>query len=299
MHGRPAVFSACVTRIRRESWTTHGNFCRARLVLTACLVHAEPHVPRQVQEEQEGEDITTQEHRWLLRAGADVRAGARSAAPSRARARRGNIACARGAMCSWLHAQSLRNADAEHAVATTACIGVHVARLPHSLCTSPRLHARAPQHRVRGACRWAPAARARRRCSTCWQVRARTLRASLTSPRACARVHLLVTLACSKYVMRGAVARLISALSIASLRAGRKTQGTIEGEVLFAGTKPTPNFLRRFTGCAAGTLQVSVPCVHAVVRAVTHCLARRMNTPVATVAIRCRARAMVQVRRAV
>ena len=30
--------------------------------------------------------------------------------------------------------------------------------------------------------------------------------------------------------------------------AGRKTQGTIEGEVLFASQKPTINFIRRFTG---------------------------------------------------
>lgn len=30
--------------------------------------------------------------------------------------------------------------------------------------------------------------------------------------------------------------------------AGRKTVGTITGKVLFAGTRPTPMFLQRFTG---------------------------------------------------
>jgi ATP-binding cassette, subfamily G (WHITE), member 2 len=30
--------------------------------------------------------------------------------------------------------------------------------------------------------------------------------------------------------------------------AGRKTQGTVEGEILFSAQKPSMNFLRRFTG---------------------------------------------------
>ena len=30
--------------------------------------------------------------------------------------------------------------------------------------------------------------------------------------------------------------------------AGRKTVGTLEGDITFAGNKPTPQFLRRFTG---------------------------------------------------
>jgi energy-coupling factor transporter ATP-binding protein EcfA2 len=51
----------------------------------------------------------------------------------------------------------------------------------------------------------------------------------------------------------------------ARVAAGRKTQGTIEGEVLFAGTKPTPNFLRRFTGCAGSMLQShSASCARSV-----------------------------------
>jgi ABC-type lipoprotein export system ATPase subunit len=30
--------------------------------------------------------------------------------------------------------------------------------------------------------------------------------------------------------------------------AGRKTVGTIEGQIAFAGVRPTPEFLRRYTG---------------------------------------------------
>ena len=36
--------------------------------------------------------------------------------------------------------------------------------------------------------------------------------------------------------------------TLLDILAGRKTTGTIEGEVLFAATKPSTNFLRRFTG---------------------------------------------------
>ena len=34
----------------------------------------------------------------------------------------------------------------------------------------------------------------------------------------------------------------------ADVLAGRKTVGTIEGAIAFAGVKPTPEFLRRYTG---------------------------------------------------
>lgn len=35
---------------------------------------------------------------------------------------------------------------------------------------------------------------------------------------------------------------------VVDLLAGRKTVGTIEGNIAFAGVKPTTEFLRRFTG---------------------------------------------------
>ncbi len=34
----------------------------------------------------------------------------------------------------------------------------------------------------------------------------------------------------------------------ADVLAGRKTVGTIDGAIAFAGVKPTPEFLRRYTG---------------------------------------------------
>ena len=36
--------------------------------------------------------------------------------------------------------------------------------------------------------------------------------------------------------------------TLLDLLAGRKTVGTLEGDITFAGNKPTPQFLRRFTG---------------------------------------------------
>lgn len=42
--------------------------------------------------------------------------------------------------------------------------------------------------------------------------------------------------------------------TLLDILAGRKTTGTIEGKILFAGQQPTREFLRRYTGCAAETI---------------------------------------------
>lgn len=47
--------------------------------------------------------------------------------------------------------------------------------------------------------------------------------------------------------------------TLLDLLAGRKTVGHLEGQIAFAGNKPTPQFLRRFTGGLPWSIMLAEP----------------------------------------
>ena len=67
-----------------------------------------------------------------------------------------------------------------------------------------------------------------------------------------------------------------SAVASADVLAGRKTVGTIDGAVAFAGVKPTPEFLRRYTGYVEqfGALSSTFPTPRTSVQSSLECTAR-------------------------